>query len=122
MSNPTHIRIVPIVAMGLLISITLIVGAMTPVIRTAIPRIRSAAAYRDVWCAAITNRPDDLLAALKASGSPNARNPADEPALMVAAHNGNTECVRYGGTPLSIAIKEGYPKIADMLRRQGAQP
>lgn len=100
------------------------------------PVLRRQQANRDVWCAAITDHPGDLRAALEAGGDPNARNPANEPGLMVAAHNGNTACVRLllqykanpnirgsqSSTPLIHAARNAHPDIVALLLASGADP
>lgn len=136
MTNRTHRGLAPIRILNLLLSAALIVGLAVPVCLKVVPRVRRSMAYHDVWCTAITDRPDDLLAALQAGGDPNARNPANEPALMVACHNGNTECARlllqFGAnpnlqgsgesTPLIHAVRNHQTTIIKMLLRKGANP
>jgi len=102
----------------------------------ALPALKRQMAYNEIWCAAIQNRPQDLRTALEDGGDPNARNPADEPALMVAAHNGNVDCVRlllkFGAdpnikgsshaTPLLHALRNSQDAIVADLLKHGADP
>ncbi len=98
---------------------------------------RSAKAlYYTVWCAAITDHPEELRVALEQGGDPNARNPANEPALMVAAHNGNLTCCRLllehhanpnirgssDATPLEHAITTRQTAIISLLLKFHADP
>jgi ankyrin repeat protein len=107
-----------------------------PIYLKVAPHIRRQLATNVVWCAGIENRPADLREALEQGGDPNARNPGNEPTLMVAAHNGNTTCVRlllkYGAdpnirgskeaTPLLHAVRNSHVDIVKDLLESGADP
>ncbi len=108
---------------------------IAPLFLKRLPKMRRWLATSEIGTDAACGRTQALAAALQAGGDPNSRTSAGEPPLLLAAHNGHTDCVHllleYGanpnsrgsdGTPLIHAVRNSHVEIVRDLLRHGADP
>ena len=120
----------------LLAGVALLVIAPVRQNRVGARIVRNEAYDGDVICNATYDHPEELEQALNAGGDPNAISMGGDPCLMLAAHNGNTLCVRIllahganpnakgtqGATPLRHAVFCHHIAIVKHLLAHGADP